>query len=56
MEWTQVMTITTVLLGGIFYIHNDIREIRQDIKTQSGRIDKLYTVFVDLLKDKKHGD
>lgn len=52
MEWIQVLTIIATLAGGIFYIHSDIREIRKDMQQQSARIDKLYEMFVDLLKNK----
>ena len=52
MEWLQVFTIVATLLGGLFYIHNDIREIRGDMQVQSARIDKLYEMFIDLLKNK----
>lgn len=52
MEWLQVFTIVATLLGGILYLHNDIREIRGDMQAQSVRIDKLYEMFIDLLKNK----
>lgn len=52
MDWIQVLAIITALLGGIFYIHSDVREIRKDMQQQSARIDKLYEMFVDLLKQK----
>lgn len=66
MEWIQVLTIIVTLLGGIFYIHSDIREIRKDMQQQNTRIDqqsaridqqnarsdRLYEMFIDLLKNK----
>ncbi len=52
MEWFQVFSIIATLIGGIFYIHIDVREIRKDMQTQSARIDKLYEMFIDLLKNK----
>ena len=52
MDWIQVLTIVVTLLGGIFYIHSDVREIRKDMQQQSARIDKLYEMFIDLLKSK----
>ncbi len=52
MDWIQVLSIIATLIGGVFYIHSDVREIRQDMQTQSARIDKLYEMFVDLLKNK----
>lgn len=51
MEWFQVLTIVATLLGGVFYIHSDIREIRKDMQAQSARIDRLYEMFIDLLKN-----
>jgi hypothetical protein len=53
MEWIQVFTIIATLLGGIFYIHTDIREIKKDMQQQSSRTDRLYEMFIDLLKEKK---
>lgn len=53
MEWIQVLTIVATLLGGIFYIHTDIREIKKDMQQQSLRTDRLYEMFIDLLKEKK---
>ncbi len=50
MDWIQVLTIVVTLLGGIFYIHSDIREIKKDMQQQNARIDKLYEMFIDLLK------
>lgn len=53
MEWIQVLTIIGTLLAGIFYIHSDIREIRKDMQQQNSRIDRLYEMFIDILKDKR---
>ena len=50
MDWTQVFTIVATLLGGIYYIHTDVREIRHDMQQQNARIDKLYEMFIELLK------
>ena len=59
MDWIQVLTIIASLLGGVFYIHSDIRDIKKDMQQHnarmdqlSGRIDKLYEMFIDLLKNK----
>ena len=52
MDWSQVLAILATLMGGIFYIHSDVREIRKDMQQQSSRIDKLYEMFVDLLRNK----
>jgi hypothetical protein len=53
MDWVQALTIMATLLGGVFYLHSDIREIRKDMQQQNSRIDKLYEMFVDLLREKK---
>jgi hypothetical protein len=50
MEWVQVLTIIATMLGGIFYIHTDVREIRKDMQQQGSRIDKLYELFVEEMK------
>ena len=42
-----ILVIATVI-GSAYYIHRDIRE---DMKTQSARTDKLYEMFCDLLKE-----
>lgn len=52
MEWFQVLSIIATLVGGIFYIHSDVKEIRSDMQAQSARVDKLYEMFIDLLKNK----
>lgn len=48
MEWIQTLSIIVTVLGAAYYIH---RDISQDMKTQSARSDRLYEMFVDLLKD-----
>ena len=52
MDWIQVFTIIASLLGGIFYIHSDMKEMRQEMRQQGARIDKLYEMFIDLLKNR----
>jgi len=53
MEWLQVLTIVATLLGGIFYIHSDVKDLKSDIKQQNSRTDRLYEMFIDMLKEKK---
>jgi hypothetical protein len=48
--WIQTISIIATVLGSAYYLHKDIRE---DMKTQSARTDKLYEMFIDLLKDGK---
>ena len=52
MDWMQVLTIVGSLFGGMFYIHSDIKDIKRDIQQQSARSDRLYEMFIDLLKNK----
>jgi len=53
MDWIQVLTIIVTLLGGIFYIHSDVKEIRRDLQQQGARTDRLYEMFISLLRDGK---
>ena len=53
MDWIQVLTIVATLLGGIFYIHNAVKDLKSDIKQQNSRTDRLYEMFIELLKEKK---
>lgn len=50
MEWVHTFSIITTVIVSAYYIHKDIRE---DMKTQSARTDRLYEMFIDLLKEKK---
>ena len=65
MDYVQFLTIMATMLAGFGFVYkefktgqedmkNDLRnfekEIRDDVKTQSGRSDQLYTMFIDLLK------
>jgi hypothetical protein len=47
MDWIQTLTIIGTVLATAYYIHRDIIE---DMKTQSARTDKLYEMFIDLLR------
>jgi hypothetical protein len=48
MEWLQTLTIILTVLGSAYYIH---RDVAADMKVQSARSDKLYEMFIDLLKE-----
>lgn len=50
MEWLQTLSIMATVLGTAYYIHRDIKD---DMKTQTARTDRLYEMFIDLLKDSK---
>lgn len=57
MDWLQVITVISVLGGFMFYeftgLHNDIKSLNDRQDAQMARIDRLYVMFIDLLKDKK---
>jgi hypothetical protein len=50
MYWIQTLSIIATVVESAFYIH---REVQTDIKAQSARTDRLYEMFIDLLKEKK---
>ena len=50
MDWIQTLSIIATVLVSAYYIHRDIRE---DMKTQTNRTDRLYEMFIDLLKEGK---
>lgn len=44
MDWAQTIAIMATVISAAAYIH-------QDVKVQGTRTDKLYEMFIDLLKD-----
>lgn len=50
MEWIHTVLIITTVIVSAYYIHKDIRE---DMKTQSARTDRLYEMFISLLMERK---
>jgi len=50
MDIVQTLSIIITVLGSAYYIH---REIQSDMKAQTARTDKLYEMFIDLLKERK---
>jgi hypothetical protein len=55
MDWLQVLMIIGSMFGSAYYIH---REVQADIKCQAertdaanARIDTLYTMFYDLIRE-----
>lgn len=50
MEWAHTLAIIGTVLGSAYYIH---RDIINDMKTQSARTDRLYEMFIDMLKEGK---
>jgi hypothetical protein len=58
-NWIQTLSIIITVLVTGYYLHRDIKE---DMRTNTGRIDqanartdKLYQMFIDLLKDQRKG-
>lgn len=57
MDWFQTASIIATVIGCAYYIHRDIKE---DLRCQTARLDqqaartdKLYEMFIDLLKENK---
>jgi hypothetical protein len=50
MEWIQTLSIIGTVIGSAYYIHRDIHE---DMRIQSAKTDRLYDMFIDLLKERK---
>ena len=48
MEWIQTLSIMATTIASAYYVH---RDIQADMKTQSARTDKLYEMFIDLIKE-----
>jgi hypothetical protein len=48
MDWIQTLTIIASVIGSAYYFAKDIRE---DLKVQCARTDRLYEMFIDLLKE-----
>ena len=49
MDWIQTLTFIATVVASNYYFHRDIKE---DIKA-TARTDRLYEMFIDLLKDVK---
>lgn len=52
MDWMQYLGLIATMIAGYWYVY---KEIRSDIKVQSARSDQLYTMFIDLLKQRNGG-
>ena len=50
MEWFQTLSIMSTVIASAYYIH---REIQSDMRAQTLRTDRLYEMFIDLLKEGK---
>lgn len=50
MEWFQTLSIIGTVICSAYFIH---RDIHCDMRAQAARTDRLYEMFIDLLKGKK---
>ena len=50
MDWIQSISIMATVVATGYYIH---REVQEDIRAANARTDRLYEMFIDLLKGKK---
>lgn len=50
MDWLHTLSIIATVICSAYYIHRDVKE---DMKAQTARTDRLYEMFIDLLKEKK---
>lgn len=50
MDWIQTLSIMATVIGGAYYIHRDVKE---DMKSQTARTDRLYEMFISLLQENK---
>jgi len=50
MDWAQTASVILTVLAATYYIHRDIKE---DMKAQTLRTDRLYEMFIDLLRRDK---
>lgn len=48
MDWIQTLSIMATVIASAYYIH---REVQSDMRAQCARTDKLYEMFIDLLKE-----
>lgn len=57
MDYIQFLTIMATMLAGFGFIFKEFKafekDIRDDVKSQAARSDQLYTMFIDLLKQRR---
>jgi ClpP class serine protease len=57
MTWLQFLLLIGTILGAAKYMHTEFKEwtkeIREDVKIQTARTDRLYEMFVDLIKENR---
>lgn len=50
MDWIQTLSIMATVIASAYFIH---RDVSADLKSQSARTDKLYEMFIDLIKESR---
>lgn len=53
MDWTTFLSIAGLNLGIFAFIHNDLKSLANRLDGHAQRIDQLYSIIVDLLKERK---
>lgn len=48
MDWIQTVSIMATVIACAYYIH---RDVQNDMRMQTARTDKLYEMFIDLIKE-----
>lgn len=50
MEWLQTLSIIATVVASAYFIH---RDIHSDMRAQAARTDRLYEMFIDLIKENR---
>ena len=50
MDWIQTLSIMATVVASAYYIH---REVQMDIRAANARTDRLYEMFIDLVKESR---
>jgi len=57
MEWAQAITIILSVMGGFYFffsrLDTEVKSMRFDLRDQGKRVDRVYEMFIDLLKNQK---
>jgi|HubBroStandDraft_2_1064218.scaffolds.fasta_scaffold444251_1 hypothetical protein len=55
MDWIQTLSIMATVVASAYYIHREIQmdmmSTRDEIKSQIYRTDRLYEMFINLIKE-----
>ena len=49
MDWIQTLSVMATVIASAYYIH---REVQQDIRAASQKTNRLYEIFIELLKER----